>query len=63
DWMTSFGNPHLGQRKAVQEILQEYPQWDFEPYFNYGIGSQVFVMHDLSISKGKKFENASCCSH
>ena len=63
DWMTSFGNPNLGQRKAVQEILQEYPHWEFEPYMNYGVGSQVFVIHDLSIARGKKLENTSCCSH
>ena len=63
DWMTSFGNPNLGQRKAVQEILQEHPQWEFEPYMNYGIGSQVFVMHDLSIAKGKKLENTSRGTH
>lgn len=63
DWMTSFGNPNLGQRKAVQEILQEHPQWAFEPYMNYGVGSQVFVIHDLSIAKGKEFENTSCCTH
>lgn len=64
DWMTSFGNPNLGQRKAVREILIENPRWEFEPYFNYGLGSQVFVVHDRYITEGKKWspahENASC---
>ena len=66
DWMTSFGNPNLGQRKAVQEILEENPRWAFEPYFNYGLGSQVFVVHDLSVSRGKQlkvYENSSSHSH
>ena len=62
DWMTSFGNPLLGQRRAVAEIRAEYPRWEFEPYLNYGIGSQVFVVHDLSIAHGKTHENTSCCS-
>lgn len=56
DWMTNFGNPNLGQRLAVKEILEEYPQWKFEEYFNYGMGSQVFLAHDLSISQGKKWK-------
>ncbi|MCH9626128.1 MAG: hypothetical protein S4CHLAM123_13200 [Chlamydiales bacterium] len=64
DWMTSFGNPNLGQRRAVQEILECYPQWSLEPYMNYGLGSQVFVMHNLSITKGKKLdEDKSVYSH
>lgn len=50
DWMTSLGNPHLGQRKAVAEILAEYPMWSFEKYLNYGVGSHVFVAHDLRIT-------------
>ena len=58
DWMTSLGNPNLGQRKAVAEILLENPQWQFEPYLNYGLGSQVFVAHDLSVSCGKKFSDS-----
>jgi Macrocin-O-methyltransferase (TylF) len=64
DWMTSFGNPNLGQRKAIREILEQYPNWKFEKYFNYGVGSQVFIAHDLSVSRGKKFvdENTSRCT-
>jgi len=54
DWMTSFGNPNLGQRKAVHEVLTNYPNWEFEKYFNYGIGSQVFIAHDLSVTCGRK---------
>lgn len=52
DWMTSFGNPHLGQRKAVAEVLQENPHWEFEKYMNYGLGSHVFIAH----------ENKKCCT-
>jgi len=65
DWMCSLGNPNLGQRKALADTLEENPGWQFEPYLNYGFGSQVFVVHDLKISEGKKtdhHENASCCS-
>ncbi len=56
DWMTSMGNPNLGQRRAVKEILEEFPSWEFEPYFNYGMGSQVFVIHDTSLTSGRRFE-------
>ena len=49
DWMTSLGNPNLGQRKATNEVLTIYPKWSLEKYFNYGIGSHVFVVHDLRI--------------
>jgi Macrocin-O-methyltransferase (TylF) len=64
DWMTSFGNPNLNQRRAVKEILAQYPDWEFENYFNYGIGSQVFIAHNLAVSHGKKmYENSSGCPH
>lgn len=65
DWMCSLGNPHLGQRKALTDTLEEFSGWQFEPYLNYGMGSQVFVVHDLKITEGKKavlHENTSCCS-
>lgn len=63
DWMTSFGNPNIGQRKAVKEILDVYSNWSIECLFNYGLGSHVFVVHDLSIEKGFKLhENPSSCS-
>jgi len=50
DWMTSLGNPNLGQRKATSEILEKYPHWSIEKYLNYGIGSHVFIAHDLRIT-------------
>ncbi|MCH9611370.1 MAG: hypothetical protein S4CHLAM81_08660 [Chlamydiales bacterium] len=49
DWMTSRGNPNLGQKKATAEILEAYPHFTLEPYFNYGIGASVFVLHDLRV--------------
>ena len=51
DWMTSLGNPNLGQRKAVQEVLATHPNWALEKYFNYGIGSHLFIAHDLRVGK------------
>jgi len=54
DWMTSLGNPNLGQRKATSEILEKYPYWSIEKYLNYGIGSHVFIAHDLRVT------NANC---
>ena len=51
DWMTSLGNPNLGQRKAVAEILKDYPSWSLEFYINYGIGSTVFTAHDKRVEK------------
>jgi len=50
DWMTSLGNPNLGQRKAASEILERFPHWSIEKYLNYGIGSHVFIAHDLRIT-------------
>ena len=50
DWMASLGNPNLGQRKATQEILEMYPHWSLEKYLNYGIGSHVFIAHDLRVT-------------
>ncbi|MCP5469190.1 MAG: class I SAM-dependent methyltransferase [Chlamydiales bacterium] len=47
DWMTSLGNPNLGQRKAVAEVLEKHPTWEFEKYMNFGIGSHLFIAHDL----------------
>ncbi|MBI5346623.1 MAG: class I SAM-dependent methyltransferase [Chlamydiae bacterium] len=55
DWMCSLGNPNFGQRRAVKEILEHYPFWSFEQYFNYGIGSTVFVAHDARVVEGKMF--------
>jgi len=51
DWMTSLGNPNLGQRKATWEVLEKYPYWSIEKYLNYGIGSHVFIAHDLRVTK------------
>jgi hypothetical protein len=53
DWMTSRGNPNLGQRKATKEVLEKYPAWFLEPYSNYGAGSHVFVAHDLRVNDAK----------
>ena len=51
DWMTSLGNPNLGQRKAVADVLEENPSWSLEFYINYGIGSTVFIAHDKRVTK------------
>lgn len=51
DWMTSRGNPNLGQRKAFQDVLASNQQWSFENFMNYGVGSYVFIAHDLRIAK------------
>lgn len=53
DWMTSLGNPNLGQRKAVEEVMSAYPAWSLEKYLNYGVGSHVFVAHDLRITDAR----------
>lgn len=53
DWMTSLGNPNLGQKKAVAEILARYPFWELERYIQYGIGSTVFIAHDLRITDAR----------
>ena len=58
DWMTSRGNPNLGQRKAVSEVLSKYPWWDFEKYFTSEKGSQIFVAHDLRITKVAAVQNS-----
>lgn len=47
DWMTSLGNPLLGQRRASDEVLKQYPYISFEKYGNYGLGSHIFIAHDL----------------
>jgi len=54
DWMTSLGNPNLGQRKATEEVLMKYPTWFLEQYCNYGIGSHVFIAHDLRVASHKE---------
>lgn len=51
DWMTSRGNPNLGQRKATTDVLQEFPTWTFEPYLSYGAGSLVCIAHDLRVGQ------------
>lgn len=50
DWMTSLGNPLLGQRKACDEVLQKNPHLSFEKYGNYGLGAHIFIAHDLRIA-------------
>lgn len=54
DWMTSLGNPNLGQRKATFEVLSKYPHWSLEQYSNYGGGSHLFIAHDLRITDTRK---------
>ncbi|MBS0623469.1 MAG: class I SAM-dependent methyltransferase [Verrucomicrobia bacterium] len=62
DWMTSLGNPNLGQRKATQEVLENYPMWSLEKYSNYGVGSHVFIAHDLRVTNANENRELACQS-
>lgn len=49
DWMTSLGNPQLGQRRAAQEVFDKHSSWSLEQYSNFGLGAVICVVHNLAI--------------
>ena len=47
DWNAFDSDESRGERLALAEFIQTNPNWVAEPWFEYGLYGQVFVMHRL----------------
>jgi len=45
DWNCNRGNPNMGQRRALSEILNNYKKVKVSPFHSYGWHGQSFVYH------------------
>jgi hypothetical protein len=45
DWNCNRGNPHFGQRRALQEFISSQDDFTATPWYTYGFNGAAYIMH------------------